>query len=307
MKQLNKPSDLNNKERKVCLAIGMFDGVHLGHQQVLLQAVRAASQNNAISVAITFDQHPANIISQGQAPAIIQTQAQRIRTIELLGIEAILIIKFDQDFSLKTGESFIQELSQGFGSIHSICVGKDFMFGHNRDGNFKSLQRLGQKLGFISYGLPSVMLDGQKISSTRIRTALHEGKLDEAKKMLGRKFSIEGLVIKGDGKGREIGFPTANLDTKGLIIPPNGVYAAHARLNGKSFKSVVNIGIRPTINKTSSLLQVETHLLEFNNEVYGQVIEIEFISRLRDEILFNSIEELKKQISSDINHAKNLF
>ena len=307
MKQLSQPSDLNYKERKVCLAIGMFDGVHLGHQQVLLQAVRSASQNNAISVAITFDQHPANIISPGQAPAIIQTQAQRIRTIESLGIEAILIIKFDQEFSLKTGESFIQELSQGFGSIHSICVGKDFMFGHNRDGNFKSLQKLGQKFGFISYGLQSVMLDGQKISSTRIRTALHEGKLDEANKMLGRKFSIEGLVIKGDGKGREIGFPTANLDTKGLILPPHGVYAAHARLNGKSLKSVVNIGIRPTINKTSSLLQVETHLLEFNNEVYGQVIEIEFISRLRDEILFNSIEELKKQISSDINHAKNLF
>ena len=140
MKQLNQPSDLNNKERKVCLAIGMFDGVHLGHQQVLRQAVRAASQNNAISVAITFDQHPANIISPGKAPAIIQTQAQRIRTIELLGIEAILIIKFDQEFSLKSGESFIQDLSQGFGSIHSICVGKDFMFGHNRDGNFKSLQ-----------------------------------------------------------------------------------------------------------------------------------------------------------------------
>ena len=307
MKQLSQPSDLNYKERKVCLAIGMFDGVHLGHQQVLLQAVRSASQNNAISVAITFDQHPANIISPGQAPAIIQTQAQRIRTIELLGIKAILIIKFDQEFSLKTGESFIQELSQGFGSIHSICVGKDFMFGHNRDGNFKSLQKLGQKFGFISYGLQSVMLDGQKISSTRIRTALHEGKLDEAKKMLGRKFSIEGLVIKGDGKGRKIGFPTANLETKGLILPPNGVYAAHARLNGKSFKSVVNIGIRPTINKTSSLLQVETHLLEFNTEIYGQVIEIEFISRLRDEILFNSIEKLKKQISCDIDHAKNLF
>ena len=307
MKQLSQPSDLNYKERKVCLAIGMFDGVHLGHQQVLLQAVRSASQNNAISVAITFDQHPANIISPGQAPAVIQTQAQRIRTIELLGIKAILIIKFDQEFSLKTGESFIQELSQGFGSIHSICVGKDFMFGHNRDGNFKSLQKLGQKFGFISYGLQSVMLDGQKISSTRIRTALHEGKLDEAKQMLGRKFSIEGLVIKGDGKGREIGFPTANLNTKGLILPPNGVYAAHARLNGKSFKAVVNIGIRPTINKTSSLLQVETHLLEFNNEVYGQVIEIEFISRLRDEILFNSIEKLKKQISCDIDHAKNLF
>ncbi|MEC9331120.1 MAG: bifunctional riboflavin kinase/FAD synthetase [Verrucomicrobiota bacterium] len=307
MKQLSQPSDLYNKDRKVCLAIGMFDGVHLGHQQVLQQAVQAASKNNSVSVAITFDQHPANIISPEQAPALIQTQAQRIRAIELLGIETILIIKFDEAFSLKTGESFIQELAQGFGSIHCICVGRDFMFGHNRDGNFKTLQKLGQKLGFISHGLQPVILDDQVISSTRIRTALRKGKIDEAEQMLGRKFSIEGLVVKGDGKGRKIGFATANLNTKGLFLPPNGVYAAHARLNGKSYEAVLNIGIRPTINKSNPSLQVETHLLDFNNDIYGEVIEIDFISRLRNEIVFNSIEELKEQISCDIEHAKTLF
>jgi len=307
MKQLSQPSDLYNKERKVCLAIGMFDGVHLGHQQVLQQAVRAASQNNSISVAITFDQHPANILSPEKAPVLIQTQAQRIRTIELLGIEAILIIKFDQAFSLKTGKSFIQELAQGFGSIHSICVGENFMFGHNRDGNFQSLQKLGQKLEFVSYGIQPIMLDGQVISSTRIRTALSNGKIDDAKQMLGRKFSIEGQVVKGDGRGREIGFATANLDTKGLILPPNGVYAAYAQLNGKTLKALLNIGIRPTIKKSTPSIQVETHLLDFNDDIYGEIIEIEFISRLRNEIMFNSIEELKKQITSDIEHAKTLF
>ena len=307
MKQLSQPSDLYDKERKVCLAIGMFDGVHLGHQQVLQQAVQAASQNNSISVAITFDQHPAHIISPEQAPALIQTQAQRIRTIELLGIDAILIINFDEAFSLKTGKSFIQEIAQGFGSIHSICVGKDFMFGHNRDGNFQSLQKLGQKLGFISYGLQPVILDDQVISSTRIRTALSEGKIDDANQMLGRKFSIEGPVVKGDGKGREIGFATANLDTKGLILPPNGVYAAYAQLNGHKFKALLNIGVRPTIKQSPSSLQVETHLLNFNDNIYDEVIEIEFISRLRNELMFNSTEALKKQISSDIEHAKTLF
>ncbi|MDP6892567.1 MAG: bifunctional riboflavin kinase/FAD synthetase [Verrucomicrobiota bacterium] len=306
MKQLSQPNDLYNKERKVCLAIGMFDGVHLGHQQVLKQAVQAASQNNSISVAITFDQHPANIISP-KAPALIQTQAQRIRAIELLGIEAILIIKFDEAFSLKTGEAFIQELAKGFGSIHSISVGRDFMFGHNRHGNFKTLQKLGQKLGFSSHGLQPVIFDDQVISSTRIRTALNKGKLDEANQMLGRKFSIEGPIVKGEGKGREIGFATANLATKGLILPPNGVYAAHTRLNGKSYEAVLNIGIRPTINKSNPSLQVEIHLLDFNNDIYGEVIEIEFISRLRNEIVFNSIEELKEQIFSDIQHAKTLF
>jgi riboflavin kinase/FMN adenylyltransferase len=151
------------------------------------------------------------------------------------------------------------------------------------------------------------MLDGQVISSTRIRTALSNGKIDDAKQMLGRKFSIEGQVVKGDGRGREIGFATANLDTKGLILPPNGVYAAYAQLNGKTLKALLNIGIRPTIKKSTPSLQVETHLLDFNDDIYGEIIEIEFISRLRNEIMFNSIEELKKQITSDIEHAKTLF
>ena len=306
MKQLSQANDLNNN-RKVCLAIGMFDGVHLGHQKVLQNAINAASQSNAISVAVTFDQHPANIISPKNAPSLIQTQAQRNRSIELLGVDAILIIKFNEAFSRKTGKSFIQELAQGFGSIHSISVGNDFMFGHNRDGNFQLLQKLSQELNFLTYGLQPVKLNGQIVSSTRIRSALINGKIDDAKQMLGRKFSIEGPVVKGDGKGREIGFPTANIDTKNLILPPNGVYASYTKFNGKTHKSLLNIGVRPTIIKPNPSIQVEAHILKFNENIYDQVIDIELIDKLRNEIKFESIEELKKQISCDIENAKSIY
>ena len=306
MKQLSQANDLNNN-RKVCLAIGMFDGVHLGHQKVLQNAINAASQSDAISVAVTFDQHPANIISPKNAPSLIQTQAQRNRSIELLGVDAILIIKFNEAFSRKTGKSFIQELAQGFGSIHSISVGNDFMFGHNRDGNFQLLQKLSQELNFLTYGLQPVKLNGQIVSSTRIRSALINGKIDDAKQMLGRKFSIEGPVVKGDGKGREIGFPTANIDTKNLILPPNGVYASYTKFNGKTHKSLLNIGVRPTIIKPNPSIQVEAHILKFNENIYDQVIDIELIEKLRNEMKFESIEELKKQISCDIENAKSFF
>ena len=306
MKQLSQANDLNNNQ-KVCLAIGMFDGVHLGHQKVLQNAINAASQSDAISVAVTFDQHPANIISPKNAPSLIQTQAQRNRSIELLGVDAILIIKFNEAFSRKTGKSFIQELAQGFGSIHSISVGNDFMFGHNRDGNFQLLQKLSQELNFLTYGLQPVKLNGQIVSSTRIRSALINGKIDDAKQMLGRKFSIEGPVVKGDGKGREIGFPTANIDTKNLILPPNGVYASYTKFNGKTHKALLNIGVRPTIIKPNPSIQVEAHILKFNENIYDQVIDIELIDKLRNEMKFESIEELKKQISCDIENAKSIY
>ena len=307
MKQLTQPSDLCNSNREVCLAIGMFDGVHLGHQQVLKQTVLDASQNKSLPVAVTFDQHPANIISPEKAPALIQSQAQRIRTIESLGIEATLVIKFNKEFSLKKGEIFIKELAEGFGSIHSVCVGNNFMFGHNRDGDIALLEELGKSMGFLAHGIQAVSLNEQIISSTRIRNSLRKGSLHDVNKMLGRKFSIEGTIIRGDGKGRKIGYPTANLDTTGIVLPPNGVYSANANLNEKIYRSVLNIGIRPTIIRPEPSIQVEAHLLDFNENIYGKIIEIEFVDQLRDEIAFASTEELKKQISRDINKAQTLF
>ncbi len=307
MKQLNQPGELAHGDRGVCLAIGMFDGVHLGHQQVLRQAVNDAARHEALSVAVTFDQHPANIVAPNHAPALLQTRSQRLRAIESIGIDAALVIQFDEGFSQKPGETFIRELHSGFGSIHSICVGANFSFGHRRDGNVDSLQALGQALGFRVHGLQAVALDGQAVSSTRIRAAVREGLLDDAGQMLGRNFTIEGTVVQGDAKGREIGFPTANIDTNGLVLPPNGVYAVHAQLGLKTYRAVLNIGVRPTLAQPEPTLRVEAHLLEFEGDLYGERLGIEFVGRLRDEMTFGSVDELTAQISRDIEHAQSLI
>ena len=308
MKLIHQPGDLANGERKACLAIGMFDGVHLGHQQVLRQAIEDSHQHEALSVAVTFDRHPTSVIAPDRAPALLQTRAQRLRAIESLGIDAALVIEFDEAFCRKPGAEFVRELVDGFGAIHSICVGANFTFGHRRDGDAKLLRTLGQALGFHVHGLAAVSLDGQAVSSTRIRAAVRDGRLDDAGQMLGRTFAIEGTVIEGDRRGRELGFPTANLDTDGLVLPPNGVYAAHVRLGQEeAHRAVLNIGLRPTLAKPEPTLQVEAHLLDFDGELYGQVMEIEFVEQLRDEQRFDSTDELAAQISRDIEHARTLF
>ena len=308
MKLIHQPGDLANGERKACLAIGMFDGVHLGHQQVLRQAIEDSHQHEALSVAVTFDRHPTSVIAPDRAPALLQTRAQRLRAIESLGIDAALVIEFDEAFCRKPGAEFVRELVDGFGAIHSICVGANFTFGHRRDGDAKLLRTLGQALGFHVHGLAAVSLDGQAVSSTRIRAAVRDGRLDDAGQMLGRTFAIEGTVIEGDRRGRELGFPTANLDTDGLVLPPNGVYAAHVRLGQEeAHRAVLNIGLRPTLAKPEPTLQVEAHLLDFDGELYGQVMEIEFVEPLRDEQRFDSTDELATQISRDIEHARTLF
>ena len=307
MKLIHQPDELINSDRKACLAIGMFDGVHLGHQQVLRQAIENSHRHEARSVAVTFDRHPASVIAPGRTPALLQTLAQRLRAIESLGIDATLLIKFDEAFSRKPGVEFVRELADGFGAIHSICVGANFAFGHKRDGNVELLRTLGQTLGFHVHGLQAVSLDGQVVSSTRIRAAVKDGHLDAAGQMLGRTFAIEGTVIEGERQGRKLGFPTANLDTDGLILPPNGVYAAHARLDQATHRAVLNIGLRPTLASPEPALQVEAHLLDFNGELYGQAMEIELADRLRDEQRFGSTDELATQISRDIKRARTLF
>lgn len=307
MKIIHQPADLANGSRKACLAIGMFDGVHLGHQQVLRQAIEDSHRNEGRSIAVTFDRHPASVIAPDRTPALLQTRAQRLRAIESLGIDAALLIEFDTAFSRKPGAEFVRELADGFGAIHSICVGANFTFGHRRDGNVGLLRTLGQALGFHVHGLQAVSLDGQAVSSTRIRAAVRTGHLDAAGQMLGRTFAIEGTVVEGDRHGRELGFPTANLDTNGLALPPNGVYAAHARLGQATHRSVLNIGLRPTLANPEPTLQVEAHLLDFDADLYGQAMEIELVERLRDEQRFGSTDELAAQISRDIEHARTLF
>jgi riboflavin kinase/FMN adenylyltransferase len=292
---------------KVSAAIGMFDGVHLGHQQVIRQTLADAEQQEAQAVVITFDCHPNRVVAPGREPPLIYPLAKKLRTIETLGADTTLLIHFDEAFSRQSGEAFVRGLAARLGPLHSICVGSNFTFGHKRSGNVGLLKQLGDELKFIVHGLAAISLDGQPVSSTRIREAIRQGQFDEAGQMLGRAYSLFGPVLRGDQLGRQLGFPTANLDTTDLVLPPCGVYAVHAHVQGKSHRAVLNIGHRPTVKKPSRELRVEAHLLDFSGDLYGQDLEISFVQKLRDEQQFPSLAALQAQIQRDIAAARGCF
>ena len=306
MKLIHAANELGNGNRKVCLAIGVFDGVHLGHQQIIRQTVADAHQHDAVALVVTFDRHPNAIVAPERVPQQIFSRSQKIRAIESLGVDALLEIPFDRSFSEKPGEIFVRELARDLGRIFSICVGANFVFGHNRSGNVVLLKKLGDELGFLVHGHGAVALDGELVSSTRIREMIRSGNLDAASQMLGRPYAICGKVVEGDKIGRQIGFPTANLDITGLILPPDGVYSSVVNVSGTNYKVALNIGSRPTLASEKSELRVEAHLLDFNGELYDAELELEIGSKLRDEKKFASIAELKDQIKRDVAKVRKL-
>lgn len=300
MKVIHTASDLGNGSRKVCLAIGVFDGVHLGHQQIIRQTVTDARQHDALALVVTFDRHPNSIVAPDRVPPQIFSRPQKLCAIQSLGVDAVLEIRFDRPFSEKSGETFVRELARDLGHIFSICVGANFVFGHKRSGNVALLQSLGASLNFKVHGQAAVALDGELVSSTRIREAIRAGDLDTAGQMLGRPYALNGPVLPGDKIGRQLGFPTANLDVTGLILPPNGVYAGSAMVDGTPYRVALNIGLRPTLAAAQPQLRVEAHLLDFNGDLYGRELEVEIGEKLRDEKKFNSAAELREQISRDL-------
>jgi riboflavin kinase/FMN adenylyltransferase len=264
-------------------------------------------------------------------PPLIYSLPQRLRAIASLDADALLLNHFDQDFSRQTGEAFVRSLAVEPGRIQSICVGADFVFGYKRSGNVELLKRLGGELGFVVHGIAAVSLDGQVVSSTRIREAIRGGDIDAANQMLGRAYSLCGAVVKGKGLGAKIGFPTANLDVAGLVLPPNGVYAVHVvRRTGvapvsvkptvqtghqdgdrrdacPTYRGVMNIGVRPTVQSGSTQVHAEVHLLDLDGEMVGEELEITFAGKLRDERKFASLDELKAQIARDVDEARRGF
>ena len=307
MKLIRAATELAPGSRKVCLAIGVFDGVHLGHQQIIRQTIADARQHDAFALVVTFDQHPNTIVAPEKVPPLIYSLPQKLRAIEALGADALLMLRFDKTFSEQTGEQFIRSLALDLGKIQSICVGADFVFGHKRSGNVALLKTLGAELSFTVHGIAAVALDGQPVSSTRIREAIRAGDFDSASQMLGRAYSVAGKIVHGEQLGHKLGFPTANLDVSGLLLPPNGVYAAHATVGGKSFRAVLNIGNRPTVNQPVPQLRVEVHLLDFSDDIYGQEMEVTFAAKLRDEKKFSSTDALREQIARDITEARTRF
>ncbi len=307
MKIIRAASELEPKGRKVCVAIGFFDGVHLGHQQIIRQTISDARQHEALALVVTFDRHPAAVVAPKRVPPLIYSLPQKLRVIGSLNIDALLLIHFDRPFSEQSGETFIRGLARDLGHIQSLCVGETFAFGHKRGGNVALLKTLGAELHFAVHGMAALSLGGKVVSSTRIRETIKAGNLDAAGQMLGRAYSLSGQVVRGDQLGHQLGFPTANLDVAGLLLPPDGVYAIHAHVRGCTHRAVVNIGSRPTLQNPEPQTRVEAHLLDFKGDLYGEEMEITFLEKLREEKRFPSLEALKEQIGRDIAQARGRF
>jgi riboflavin kinase/FMN adenylyltransferase len=304
MKVISAIADLENGSRPVSLAIGVFDGVHLGHQQVIHQAMAQASSSGGISAVITFDRHPNSVVAPARVPPLIYPLSKKLRVLASLGLDAAWVIAFDEEFSRIPGESFIRALALDCQKIQSIAVGETFAFGAGRSGNVGLLQKLGKELGFAVHPVGEVSWDGQPVSSTRVREAVRAGDFAATGQMLGRDYALCGKIVPGVGMGRQLGVPTANLEVAGLLTPPRGVYAAQAFVRGRSLAAAVNIGIRPTFGAVAPPLQVEAHLLEFNDEIYGEEMELVFLRKLREEQKFTSTEALRVQILRDIKAVR---
>jgi riboflavin kinase/FMN adenylyltransferase len=304
---IGAPEQLPPLHRPVCLAIGVFDGVHLGHQQIIRRAVERARAHNARALVLTFDRHPNAVVAPERVPPMIFTPRQKERALAALGVDVLWVMRFDEATSRLSGEAFLRRLAQIPGGLGAVCVGADFVFGHQRSGNVALLQRLGNELGFDVIAVPPVLLDGVAVSSTRIREAIRRGDFADATRLLGRDYALAGTVVRGEGLGRRLGFPTANLDTSGLVLPPNGVYAARARIGEALLPAVVNIGVRPTVSPATGAPRVETHLLDFEDDVLGRELELFPVARLRDEQKFPNLDTLRTQIGQDIAKARQIL
>jgi riboflavin kinase/FMN adenylyltransferase len=289
------------------VAVGVFDGLHLGHQAVLGRTLADARAHKGLAVAVTFDRHPNAVVAPDRTPPLIQSLSQKLRGLEREGMDLTWLIPFDTAFSRIPAEAFIRDMVRDFGGIRSLCVGRTFTFGYKRGGDLALLERMGREFGFVVRGLAAVPLDGQPISSTRIREAIRAGDLGLTSALLGRPYSVAGRVLRGDQLGRRLGFPTANLDVKGLALPPTGVYAATVQHDGESWHGVLNIGYRPTLGHANPRLHFEVHILDVSAELYDLELEVTFRQRLRDERRFPSLDELREQIGTDIRAARQVL
>lgn len=286
------------------LAIGVFDGVHLGHRAVIERALSDARKEGGTAVVVTFDPHPIRLLRPQQAPRLLTSTSHKIRLIRDLGVSQLLIIPFDQAFAATPPEEFIRALAGAARPLREICVGFEWSFGKNRAGNLALLEQLGQELGFDEVGVPAVEADGKVVSSTLIRGAVETGDLAMAARLLGREYTILGTVSKGAQLGRTLGFPTANLSAHNEQFPPNGVYAVEAVRGSEVLRGVANIGVRPTLENASGERLIEVHLFDFAQDIYGEDLEITFRRFLRPEKKFPSLDALREQIAADAISAR---
>jgi len=283
------------------LAIGMFDGVHRGHQALIASLLAEAGKIGGDPVVVTFDPHPVKVLRPGSRPHLLSSFRHKLWLLGRYGVPAVLCIPFTVEFAQMPPGDFIGRMASACGTLALVAVGHRWEFGHRRSGNVALLENLGEQMGFAVMELPPVTEDGDLVSSTRIRQAVRDGNLAQAELLLGRRFSLFGKVERGDGLGRQLGFPTANIQVEGEMLPPFGVYAAAAIVGDRRWPSALNIGVRPTVSGEG--LRVEAHLIGFSGDLYGHDLEVELISAIRPERKFPSQEALARQIGDDIAQA----
>jgi riboflavin kinase/FMN adenylyltransferase len=291
--------------RPVVVTVGNFDGVHLGHQRILRRVQEVARQTGRASAVLTFYPHPSRVLRPSDAPALLMTIDQRLAAIEAIGIDAALVLRFDAQLANVTAEEFVQRFLVDAIGARAVLVGGNFRFGHRQKGDVKLLAELGTRWGFEVEIVPPVFADGMVVSSTAIRNTIREGRAEEARRLLGRPYALEGEIRTGTGQGRRLVVPTLNLATEQEALPKTGVYATEAVVQGRTYRAATNVGVRPTFEGTR--VTIESHLLDFSADLTAGKMELRFWTRLRDEQKFSGPDALRRQVLKDIEAAREYF
>jgi len=296
------------RDQNSVITLGTFDGFHLGHQQIVDTVVQKSRQSAGRSFLITFDPHPRKIIPGRNDVKILSTLDEKVVILEQLGMENLFVINFTTDFSRQSPEEFVEKyLVKGIG-LSEVVIGYDHHFGKERDGNFELLQKLGNKFNFSVTLIPEYSVDGETVSSTKIRNALLTGDVLKAGKMLGRHYSFKGTIVHGDGRGRKLGFPTANLavDNEDKLIPAKGIYAAECIVENEKHFGLLSLGRRPTFHKDGEVIP-EFYIFDFDKDIYDEVMQVNMVEKIRDEEKFSSVDELIIQMKKDEEFGRKIL
>lgn len=304
MKILTSIKELSMLKGPIVLAAGTFDGLHLGHQKLIRRAIELALEIGGTPVVMTFDRHPASLIRPEVAPSLLTTINAKLQILDQMGVPFVLLIEFNTSFASIRPDEFIRMMARSANPLAMICVGSQWFFGKGGGGNINMLARMGAELGFSVSAIDPVIFEGEPISSTRIREAIARGDFSTASSCLGRNYVLSGYVVSGAGLGRQLGFPTANLDVQGMQLPPDGVYAVNIREGERLFSGVANIGHRPTVDPSLSMRTAEFHLFDFSENLVGKKLDVVFVHYLREERKFGSLAALAEQISIDSESAR---
>ena len=306
MQVIHFPDDGAPRWNQPVLALGNFDGLHRGHMKIIDRVRRRAGERGGTPAAMTFDPHPPRVVRPDKAPALLMTKEQRIEALARSGMQGLAIVRFTPELSRWDPETFVRTVLVEWLRVAEVWVGANFLFGHNREGNFSVLRSLGARYGFRAEKIDPVRYKDFVVSSTRIRRLVSEGRVDEAGALLGHHYFVDGVVVRGAGRGRELGFPTANLKTENELPPPPGVYATTITIDDIVHASVTNIGTRPTFGDVTAPV-IEVHVFDYSRDLYDRDVRLSFLQRLRDERAFPDVDALRAQIDADCRAARRLF